>query len=264
MDYQIFNEDCLEGMKNLPDGLIDLTVTSPPYDNLRTYDGYNNAWQFEPIANELFRVTKHGGVVVWVVGDASINNSETGTSFRQALYFKDIGFKLYDTMIYQKTGAPPMASNRYYQGFEYMFVLSKGDPKTVNLLCDRKNNCAGKVINGASLREIDGSLTRKKTFTIAEYGKRFNIWQYKSGFNGDRLRHEHPATFPDKLAEDHIKSWSNEGDTVLDPFAGSGTTGVACVNLNRNFIGYEIHPKYSDLCHRRIDEAIAKREQSLF
>ena len=263
MDYEIFNEDCLEGMKALPDESIDLTITSPPYDNQRMYDGFTSAFDFEPTAQELYRVTKQGGVVVWVVGDASINNSETGTSFRQALYFKDIGFKLYDTMIYQKTGAPPMAGNRYYQEFEYMFVLSKGDPKTVNLLCDRKNNWAGRVIGGTRRRE-NGNLTRKKTCTVAEYGRRFNIWQYKPGFNGDRLRHEHPATFPDKLAEDHMKSWSNEGDTVLDPFAGSGTTGVACVNLNRNFIGYEIHPKYADLCHRRIDEAIAKREQSLF
>ena len=264
MDYQIFNEDCLEGMKNLPDGLIDLTVTSPPYDNQRTFDGYSNAWQFEPIANELFRVTKPGGVVVWVVGDASIDQSETGTSFRQALYFKDIGFKLYDTMIYQKTGAVPIAGKRYYQQFEYMFVLSKGVPKTINLLRDRKNKNAGKFLCNKSRRKEDGTIGHLNSYVIAEYGIRFNIWQYHPGFEGDRLRHQHPATFPDQLAEDHIKSWSNEGDTVLDPFAGSGTTGVACINLNRKFIGYEINPKYCDIAQKRIDEAIAKREQSLF
>ena len=101
VDIKFIHGDCLEIMPTLADKSVDLTVTSPPYDNLRTYNG-NSQFDFEGIAKELFRVTKDGGVVVWVVGDANINGSETGTSFRQALYFKEIGFNLHDTMIYQK------------------------------------------------------------------------------------------------------------------------------------------------------------------
>lgn len=97
--------DCVELMKEIPDDFIDLTVTSPPYDNLRDYNN-EMTWNFEKfkeVAKELFRITKPGGVVVWVVGDATIKGSETGTSFRQALFFKDCGFNLHDTMIYKKT-----------------------------------------------------------------------------------------------------------------------------------------------------------------
>ncbi len=266
MSYEIFNENCLEGMKGLADDLVDLTVTSPPYDNLRTYNGHVKDFRFEPLAQELWRVTKRGGIVVWIVNDATINGSETGTSFRQALYFKDLGFNLHDTMIWQRAGCTAPESNRYYPNFEYMFVLSKGAPKTVHLLKDRKNLSAGsKKSEHATLRLADGTFRKPSKNWIgvetSEYGVRFNIWRQPQYTARGKV---HPATFPLKLVEDHIKSWSNAGDTILDPLAGSGTTAVACVNLARNFIGFEISAEYYDIARERIDKAIALKEQSLF
>lgn len=255
---KLYNEDCVSGMKRLSDNSIDLTVTSPPYDNLRTYNGHAKDFKFEETAQELWRVTKQGGVVVWVVSDATIKGSETGTSFRQALYFKEIGFRLHDTMIYQKKGVPYPETNRYYPNFEYMFVLSKGRPKTVNLIADKKNIWSGSKITGTQ-RKPDGSLETKNGTKIGrkykEYGVRYNVWQYNAGYTSkNSLRYKHPAIFPLELAEDHIKSWSNEGDIVLDCFMGSGTTGIAAINTGRNFVGFEIDKVYFDLAQQRIKE----------
>lgn len=242
-------------MKDIPDNSIDLTVTSPPYDNLRSYNGNIKQWSFEKfqgIAKELYRVTKQGGAVVWIVGDATIKGSETGTSFRQALYFKECGFNLHDTMIWQKC-SPFQHKNRYIQDFEYMFVFSKGFMKSVNLICDRKNKCAGSIVGGGSGRKIG----RK----VKEYGARFNIWDITPARNN---KTNHPAVFPEQLARDHIISWSNEGDTVLDCFMGSGTTGVACINTNRNFIGIELDDTYFNIAKQRIRESRRKlREEKV-
>ena len=247
--------DCLKVMKTLPGNSIDLTVTSPPYDNLRNYNGY--CFDFEGIAKELYRVTKDGGVVVWVVGDATINGSETGTSFRQALYFKDIGFNLHDTMIYQKNNFANPSSNRYHQIFEFMFVLSKGKPKSFNPIKDRKNVCAGESNWGTNkARQKDGSFKERQKKIVSEYGMRYNIWEFMTskGFaTKDNFAYSHPAIFPEKVAYDHIFSWSNEGDTVLDCFLGSGTTGKVAKQLNRKFIGIEISQEYLDIAKRRIN-----------
>ena len=227
--------DCLELMKDIPDGSIDLTVTSPPYDNLRTYNGNIEQWSFEKfqgIAKELYRVTKQGGVVVWVVGDATVKGSETGTSFKQALYFKDIGFNLHDTMIWEKDGCVYPETNRYYPIFEYMFILSKGKPKTCNQIIDRKNkNFGQKIDRKRKSRLADGSFIPTSSFgsnkKTKEFGVRYNIWKYgMGGAKGtkDKIAYKHPATFPEQLAQDHIISWSNENDIVLDCFMGSGTT----------------------------------------
>jgi site-specific DNA-methyltransferase (adenine-specific) len=245
--------DCLEVMKSLLDASIDLTVTSPPYDNLRTYNGYS--FDFEGIAKELYRVTKDGGVVVWVVGDATINGSETGTSFKQALYFKEIGFNLHDTMIWNKGTftAVGALTSRYAPVFEYMFVLSKGQPKTFNPIKDRKNKHFGKTKHG-TFRQEDGTTKPLSSIgkPIAEYGQRFNIWDVSAEkSNSKRL---HPAMFPESLANDHIISWSNKGDTVLDCFLGSGTTGKVAKQLNRQFIGIEISPEYLEIAKNRIYE----------
>jgi site-specific DNA-methyltransferase (adenine-specific) len=248
--------DCLEVMKSLPSQSIDLTVTSPPYDNLRTYNGYS--FDFEGIAKELYRLTKDGGVVVWVVGDATINGSETGTSFKQALYFKEIGFNLHDTMIYQKNNFANPSSNRYHQIFEFMFVLSKGKPKSFNPINDRKNVCAGESNWGSNkARQKDGSFKERPKKIVSEYGMRYNIWKFMTskGFaTKDNFAYSHPAIFPEKVAHDHIISWSNEGDTVLDCFLGSGTTGKIAKQLNRQFIGIEISPEYLEISKRRINE----------
>ena len=243
--------DCLEGLRLLPNDCIDLTVTSPPYDNLRNYNGYS--FDFENIAKELYRVTKPGGVIVWIVSDATINGSETGTSFRQALYFKDCGFNLHDTMIWQKDTITFPDKTRYGSNFEYMFVLSKGKPNSIHKICDRKNKWAGTKVHGTS-RDIDGTTFRKcnhnKTF-VKEFGERFNVWQLPGE---KRNKTGHPAVFPLHLAQDHILSWSNEGDIVLDCFMGSGTTAIASVNTNRQYIGFEISKEYCDIAEKRLKE----------
>ena len=247
----ILHGDCLELMKDIPDGSIDMTMTSPPYDNLRTY---NNSLEWgehiwKPIIEELYRVTKEGGVVVWIVGDATVKGSESLTSFKQALFFKEIGFNT-ETMIWEKTGNGCLGSNKYYgQNFEYMFIFSKGMPKTTNLICDREN----KVKSGNV--KVNGGLdkTGKGKDRIVErkpFGKRNNIWRFDTQKNSD-----HPAPFPEQLAKDHIIQWSNEGDVILDPFAGSGTTGIACLNTNRNYILMEKEEKYFEIIKKRIAEA---------
>ena len=229
---KLYNEDCLLTMVNMDDNSVDMVLTSPPYDDLRTYNKhltgnrteYNGySFPFEQIAQELFRVVKKGGVVVWVVGDATNKGSETGTSFRQALYFKECGFDLYDTMIYQKTGTPFPQKDRYNQTFEYMFVFSKGKPKTFN--------------------------------PINEYGIENNIWLIKNGMNKstkDLVAFEHPAIFPEELALKHIISWSNKGDLIYDPFMGSGTTAKASIQLDRNWIGSELDNDYCTICEKRL------------
>ena len=256
--------DCLELMKDIPDNSIDMVLTSPPYDDLRKYNGNINQWNFEKfklIAKELYRLLKNGGVIVWVVGDKTNNGSESGTSFKQALYFMKLGLKLHDTMIYEKntsTFPARRSGNRYTQIFEYMFVFTKGKIKTSNLLCDKANKWGGVTTWGVSWnRGKDDKLhkTNKKT-SIPRYSPRNNIWTYKIGRGenkGKGGQNKHPAVFPLDLAKDHIKTWSNENDIVLDCFMGSGTTGVACKQLNRKFIGMEIDENYFEIAKTRIE-----------
>jgi|SRR3990167_1447940 len=249
---KIIQGDALLKLRELPDESVDLTVTSPPYDNIRAYKGFS--FDFEGIARELYRVTKEGGVVVWVVGDQTVDGSESGTSFRQALFFKEIGFRLHDTMIYEKNGTSFPDTNRYYQVFEYMFVFSKGKPKTANLLVDRKNKWPGSW-GKSSERQEDGILKQKKKIISNEMGIRFNIWRINGGFgfsSKDEIAYEHPAIFPEALAADHIRTWSNQGDLVLDPMCGSGTTCKMAKLLKRNYIGIEISPEYCKLAEQRI------------
>lgn len=245
----IYNENCIDTMLKMPDNYIDLTVTSPPYDNIRDYNGYT--FDFPTIAKDLFRITKKGGVVVWIVGDATIKGSETLTSFKQALFFKEIGFSVYDTMIYQKTGcvSPQRPLIRYSPSFEYMFILCKGErPKTLNIKTFPK---VGKVMT-KSKRQKDGSLKRGTYLTGG--GALPNVWKYNSGINvaSEKVAFSHPAIFPEKLAYDHIKSWSNENDIIYDPFSGSGTVAKACICLNRNYIGSEISKEYMNIIHQRL------------
>jgi len=250
----IYLGDCLDLMKYIKDEYIDLTVTSPPYDNLRTYNGYS--WDFENIAKELFRIIKQGGIVVWIVGDATIKGSETGTSFRQALYFKEIGFNLHDTMIWNKGGFSAVGAlkTRYAPVFEYMFILTKGKIKTFNPIKDKPNKHSGKLIHKTKRLE-DGSIKKGTPYISSEYGQRYNIWDIFP--QRQKGKDCHPAPFPEQLAQDHILSWSNEGDVVLDPFMGSGTTAVACINTNRKFIGIEISKEYFEIAKKRIESVTA-------
>jgi site-specific DNA-methyltransferase (adenine-specific) len=235
----VYNLNCLDGMKLLDDEIIDLTVTSPPYDNMRNYKGYS--FDFESIAKELYRITKQGGVVVWVVGDQTIQGSETGTSFKQALFFKEIGFKLHDTMIYEKNSASYPAhrkSTRYTQIFEYMFVFCKGNIKTHNLICDKKNKWAG-------YKDFSGKIKNP----VPNFSPRNNIWKYTTSFND---KTDHPAVFPEELAQDHILSWSNKKDLVFDPFMGSGTTAKMAILNDRNWLGFEISKEYCEMTKKRV------------
>lgn len=248
--------DCLERMAEIPDGSVDLTVTSPPYDSLRRYNGYS--FDFEGVARQLYRVTKAGGVVVWVVGDATVKGSETGTSFRQALYFKDIGFRLHDTMIYQKAGTGACGSHyAYWQAFEYMFVLSSSRPKTINRIADKINAWGGTATGARDRVSWDGAQRAAVRRIIPERSVRDNVWRYAVGNNNGDDKVVHPAKFPEQLAADHIVSWSNPGDTVLDPFLGSGTTGKMAILAGRRFVGIEISDQYLDIARRRIDGALA-------
>jgi len=253
MSALLYAGDNVEVLRRVvQDNSIQLTVTSPPYDNLRKYNGFT--WDFEAVARELYRVTKSGGVVVWVVADATVNGSETGTSFRQALFFKECGFNLHDTMIYEKAGTGACGSNlAYWQTWEYMFVLSKGAPSIVNRLRDIPNKKAG-CVNTRGRVGNDGAIKDTVRRVTPEFSVRTNIWRILAGNNGDD-KVPHPAKFPEALARDHVLSWSNAGDTVLDPFAGSGTTGKMAVTNSRSFIGIDISPAYVDLAKGRIPGA---------
>lgn len=257
----IYTGDNVETLRQFPDACIDLVVTSPPYDNLRTYGGHT--WNFEGVARELTRVLKPGGVIVWVVADATVKGSETLTSMRQAIHFKDVcGLNVHDTMTYEKHNPPPTGSGRYYQAWEYMFVLSKGKPKAFNAILEpRRNVCGDKRTHRVKgfQRDKDGNV-QKKEYHIRENVPRRNVWSYLvnggSSADGEMFAHAHPAIFPIALAKDHVASWSNPGDVVLDPFAGSGTTLKAAKELGRRFVGIEINPAYVEICKRRIAQDV--------
>jgi len=259
MKRKLMFGDCLERIKEIPDNSIDLVVTSPPYDKLRTYKDSLN-WDFEvfqKVANELKRTLKKGGVIVWVVGDATVKGSETGSSFKQALYFKEIGLNIHDTMIYKKEG-PPLSHNRYEQKFEYMFVLSKGKPMTFNGLREPSKSAGKSRASNTFRHDSDKLEAFHKMGVVADFRLRGNVWEYGVGHGKSTLDKEafkHPAIFPEKLAHDHIISWSNEGDTVLDPFMGSGTTGKQAKLLKRNFIGIECVKEYFRIAKQRIKNA---------
>jgi len=257
-DSIVYHGDCLGVMKGIADGRVDMVLTSPPYDNLRMYNGSlewgEHVWK--PVVKELFRVVKDGGVVVWVVNDATTDGSETGTSFRQALHFMDVGFKLHDTMIWEKptftaTGALRV---RYAQVFEYMFVFVKGKLATFNPIKDRETR--GPRNKHGTVRQADGTMKRQSSIGKVysdEDAQRFNVWKMSSeASNTNRF---HPAQFPETLAHDHIISWSNVGDVVLDPFAGAGTTGKMAMKLGRKYILIEKDAEYVEIIRRRLHAA---------
>lgn len=258
---KLYNMNCVDGMKLLDDNSIDLTITSPPYDDLRKYNGF--VFDYKATLTELYRTTKDGGVVVWVVGDATIQGSETGTSFKHALYAKEIGFNLHDTMIWEKTNPIPQdpKANRYTPSFEYMFIFSKGKPNKCNYIKE-KSICGGKEMkSNKSQRKANGEmridrLEKRNGTVVNEYKIKSNVWKLSS-----LPRHEslgHPAAFPEQLAQDHILSWSNEGDIIFDPMCGSGTTCKMAMLNNRNYIGIDISKEYCGIAQERIDTVKAQ------
>jgi site-specific DNA-methyltransferase (adenine-specific) len=251
-------------MSGFPDASIDLVVTSPPYDNLRTYSAGKSMadlWDFEGVAQQLWRLIKPGGVVVWVVADATIDGSETGTSFRQALRFMEIGFRLHDTMTWNKGGFSAVGSCqvRYGPSTEFMFVFSRGDVATFNPIKDRPNIHAGVSRNPRTFRESNGEFRGRLSGmkAIGEYGIRFNVWTIPEE-KSNTTRTGHPAQFPESLARDHILSWSNEGDIVLDPFNGSGTTTKMAMAMGRRFIGIEISEAYVKIAVKRMERELSQ------
>ncbi|MDI9313024.1 MAG: site-specific DNA-methyltransferase [Limnohabitans sp.] len=246
----IYNENCLQTMAKMPTNFVDLTITSPPYDDLRNYNGFH--FDFENIAGELFRITKIGGIVIWIVGDATKDGSETGTSFKQALYFMQCGFNLHDTMIYYKNNPMPTAGKRYHQHFEYMFAFSKGQPNTFNPITE---NCKYNGLANMKNRGTKGDLNYKKIERTSEK-KVGNVFFYSIGggiSTKDTIAYEHPAIFPEQLVSDQIKTWTNEGDLVYDCFMGSGTTAKIAQLLQRKWIGSEISFEYVEIANRRLE-----------
>jgi site-specific DNA-methyltransferase (adenine-specific) len=267
-----YNENCLETMGKMPNNFIDCTVTSPPYDDIRNYnnkikglsDEFNGySFPFEDIVRELYRVTKKGGIVVWVVNDATHNGSETLNSFRQALFFKEVGFRMHDTMIYRKLNPVPNAGKRYQQMFEYMFVFSKGSPKTTNIsLRERSNKCEDKRTYRKKKfsRNQDGEFNENDYF-VKEMVPEYNIWDFYVGWGNttkDDVAFEHPAIFPEELVKRHIESWTNEGDLIYDPFMGSGTTSKMSILSKRNYIGSELSEEYCEIEKRRLSQIQSK------
>ena len=242
----------------LPRECIDLVVTSPPYDDLRTYGGHS--WDFFGVAWQLKRVLKPGGVIVWVVADATKDGSETGSSMEQALHFKKLGLNLHDTMIYKKAGGSPNTHHpRYTHCFEYMFVFTAGTPKTFNPARTKRNTTAGAIVPPKRKMQRNGEIKAfdVETTITPEYSIDVNVWEYLVGkASGDEGMGEHSAYFPERLAEDHIATWSAEGDLVLDPFIGSGTTAKAAKKLGRQFIGLEVNPDYCAIAEQRIAQEV--------
>ena len=253
---KIYNCNCVDGLKSLDDSSIDMVVTSPPYSDLRSYNGVMNdsVWSFnifKEIVNELYRVLKDGGVVVWVVNDKTENGGKSLVSFRQALYFQEVGFNVNDVMVWEKLNPMPVVKQpRYNDVFEYMFVFSKGKVKTFNpIMVPCK--CAGKEYNSTTKNMGGESGRTYKEFSINKEKVKGNIWGYAVASN--KNRGGHPAVFPLSLVMDHIKSWSNEGDVVLDPFMGSGTTAQGALLLNRKYIGFEINEEYVKMAEDNIE-----------
>lgn len=245
-DFTLLVGDSACEMSLMDSDLFDLVVTSPPYDGLRTYGGL--VWDFESTAKEMFRIIKPGGVCCWVVSDAVIDGSESLTSFRQAIYFKDVcGFKVSDTLIWKKVHVAAPNSRQYHQMHEYVFVLSKGIPKTFNPIKDRPNKYAGKSPFGHnSKRNPDGEMkVTSERKPIADFGKRSNVWEGNSRAQENPCaKLQHPAMMPKWLARDLILSWSNVGDLILDPFLGSGTVAMEGLKVGRKVVGIERNGDY--------------------
>ena len=253
---QIVCGDNCEVMRTLPSESIDLVVTSPPYDDLRTYGGHS--WDFEGVVQQLWRVIKPGGVVVWVVADATIDGSETGTSFRQALRFKEIGFRIHDTMIY-RSSKPPLTHKRYEQEHEFMFVFVKGCLATFNGIRVKTSTFGQNKASRTMRQDSDELGSRSGKGFVAETRLKGNVWEIQCGFGHsscDRVAFNHPAIFPEALARDHILSWSNEGEIVLDPFSGSGTTAKMAREMGRKYIGIEVNPEYVEISKTRLEQKL--------
>lgn len=251
----VLHGDCVERMRRLKRASIQLCVTSPPYDNLRTYGGF--AWDFEKTALQLYRVLCEGGIVCWNIGDSVVDGSETLTSSKQKIFFHEkAGFRVHQTLIYQKRNFSHPASSRYHSCFEYIFVLSKDAPRVWNPITDRRNLTAGSVGNLGvnTFTEADGSKSEREKKITTEFGKRHDVWLGNTRGQDEMCESlPHPAMMPKWLAHDLILSFSNAGDAVLDPFAGSGTTGAQALELGRKAVLIELKEEYLSAIEKQTD-----------
>lgn len=253
---KVYNENCLHTMLRMPSNFVDLILTSPPYDNLRDYKGFN--FPFKHIARQLYRVTKEGGILIWIVSDQTINGSESGTSFRQALFFIECGFRLHDTMIFEKINFIPLTHNRYEQCFEYMFVFSKGKPKTFNPIMDKSKTFGSITKTDSKKTDSSGNYgmrKRKHKYITNEFKIKSNIFKYATG---NKESNFHIAPFPEALAAEQINSWSNIGEIIYDPFAGSGTSLKMAHIYKRNWIGSEMSAEYCKGIEKRMQKYLAQ------
>lgn len=265
-DFTLINDKAQNALPGDFYGKVQLCLTSPPYDAMREYGGFNNAFNFNDMADAIIPTLKPGGVLVWVVADQIINGSESGTSFTHALAFIDKGLKLHQTLFYQRSSGRVVSPNRCHNSIQHMFVFSNGTPSIANIPTDRPNNTAGRFRKFAA--ETGRTKDRKpqasnRSFTIQPHGRRNDLWKYNAGYlhmgrkgEDENLIHQHPATFPYQLAADHINTWSNPGDLILDPMAGSGTTIRAAIDLNRHALAIEVNPQYCDIIRRRMAQPV--------
>ncbi len=253
--------DAAQYLKSVGAEFVDLTVTSPPYDNLRDYNGYK--FDAKSMLLSILKATKPGGVCVWIVGER-INGGRSLSSFEHALIGRDVGWTVHDVMIYQKKNTPFMRSNAYTNCYELMLVFSKGKPKTFNRLTEpTKRNGWETAVYG---KGTDGDNSKRRAVELKKQKTRINIWQYAVGLGGttsDKVAFQHPAVFPENLARDHILSWSNPGDLVLDPMCGSGTTCKMAQATRRNWIGIDISEEYIRIAKRRLASVALELELEL-
>lgn len=248
-NINLYNGDCLEFMRTLPDNSVDLVVTSPPYFNARDYSHYAdvNAYMsiMKDICLELLRVINESRMLVINISPVIVpRESRAKQSYRIPLpyYFvpmlESIGFEFLEDIIWKKPdGAAPNRNGGFFRHrkplaykpnivTEYILVFKKPSAKLLD-----------KFIRNDSL--------------VADGYERTNVWE----FNPDTSS-KHPAPYPLDLPMKCIRYYSYENDVVLDPFMGSGTTGVACVNTNRKFIGCELDESYFNIAVNRIDNAL--------
>jgi DNA modification methylase len=242
-------------LKKLPDNCIDIVVTSPPYDRIRDYNGFE--CNLHNIGEQLSRVLKDGGIIVMVIQDQTKDFGKSLTTFRTILDWCDnFNLKLFETVIYKKHGAEgAWWTKRFRVDHEYIPVFLKGKRPAYftkeHLKIPSKH--AGKTMTGCATRLTNGSTLKSKKLKINPTKCRGTIWDYVTCGDGGKLKHEHPATFPDKIPVDFIETFCPPGGIVLDPFMGSGTTALAALNLGRNFLGFDISNEYVSLANKRVD-----------